>query len=885
MPRCPACHGEIPEGQRFCGSCGSPVGSDIDSTIPLSSPPSAPRRPSSSDRGRILPGTIVGGRYRVISLAGRGGMGEVYRADDLKLGQTVALKFLPKAREGDRVRLAHLLDEVRIARQISHPNVCRVYDVGEMDGHHFLSMEFIDGEDLASLLRRIGRLPPEKAVQIARQLCAGLAAAHDLGVLHRDLKPANVMIDGRGRARVTDFGLAGFETKIAAEEIRSGTPAYMAPEQLEGREVSVRSDIYSLGLVLYEIYTGHPAFESRNIAEAISDRKSGPPSTPASHVASIDDAVERAILRCLEPNPADRPPSALAVASALPGGDPLAAALAAGETPSPEVVAATPTEGSLSPVRALLLLAAALVLWIGGQWAASTFIDAHNFTRSPVSLADRARDLLKSIGYPEEPRDRDWGYLTDEPLVLRLRTASPELVATVRSGRIPINHFWYREGLSFLNPLPGLSVSLTNPTPETPGTRSIEMSPDGRLVQLRVFPPVDIRPEKRTAAVDWSPLFAAAELDPARFEPAPPVLMPPDYADSARAWTGAVDEPGGTRLYVEAAAWRGRPVFFAVFPDTFDTTGGSAESETSRWSFFFLLLGVLFTSIIILGSWMARRNILNGRGDRRGALRVAAFVFAGTFGAALAVTSHVPAPEEFAVLFDALAQSLLFAVIAWLLYVGGEPTLRRNSPRSIISWARVLSGRFRDPLVGRDLLIGAVGGGVMVTIKAVSMLQQAKGSVPAVSGVEGLSGLPGLAASASGAAVGGFLQVIGYLVLWQVLSLWLRSPRRGTVALGLILVFGLSVAFARDPATLAITVATGIWMAFFFTRFGLLASATMHSIFLFSLAFPMSFSPRTWFFGDSMIAIGLGALPGIYGAWVGMARSPNGRAARRVSRV
>jgi len=822
----------------------------------------------------ILPGTIIVERYRVSSLAGRGGMGEVYRADDLKLGQTVALKFLPKAREGDRVRLAHLLEEVRIARQISHPNVCRVYDVGEMDGRHFLSMEFIDGEDLASLLRRIGRLPPEKAVQIARQLCAGLAAAHDLGVLHRDLKPANVMVDGKGRARVTDFGLAGFETRITAQEIRSGTPAYMAPEQLEGREVSVRSDIYSLGLVLYEIFTGRPAFESRNVAEAISDRKSGPPSTPASHVPGIDDAVERAILRCLEPDPADRPPSALAVAAALPGGDPLAAALAAGETPSPEVVAATPTEGSLSPVRALLLLAAALALWIGGQWAASKFIDVHNFTRSPVSLADRARDLLKSVGYPEEPLDRDWGYLTDDLLALRLRTSSPELVGAVRSGRIPLTHFWYREGLSLLNPLPDLSVSPTNPTPETPGTRSIEMSPDGRLVRLRVFPPVEIRPGKSDASVDWSPLFAAAQLDPARFEPASPVRIPPDYADSAQAWTGMADDSRGSRLCVEAAARNGRPVFFAVVPDTFDTAGRSTDRETARRNFFFLLLGVLFTSIIVLGSWMARRNILNGRGDRRGALRVAVFVFAGVFGTALAITSHVPAPEEFALVFTVLAQSLLFAVIAWLLYVGGEPTLRRNAPRSIISWARVLSGRFRDPLVGRDLLIGALGGGVMVMMKVIGTLQQAKDSVPTVSGVRNLSGLTGLAASASDAAVAGFLQVLGYLVLWQVLSLWLRSPRRGTVALALILAFGLSVAFARDPASLAMTISTGIWLAFFFTRFGLLASATMHSMFLLSLAFPMSLNPRTWFFGDSIIAIGLGALPGIYGAWVAMARSP-----------
>jgi serine/threonine-protein kinase len=134
-----------------------------------------------------------------------------------------------------------------LARQVSHPNVCRVYDIGEADGLTFLSMEYVDGEDLATLLRRIGRLPASKALEIARRLCAGLAAAHDKGVLHRDLKPGNVMLDKRGNVLITDFGLAGVAGQVSGAEIRNGTPAYMAPEQRSGREVSVQTDLYALG--------------------------------------------------------------------------------------------------------------------------------------------------------------------------------------------------------------------------------------------------------------------------------------------------------------------------------------------------------------------------------------------------------------------------------------------------------------------------------------------------------------------------------------------------------------------------------------------------------------------------------------------------------------
>ena len=223
------------------------------------------------DHGRFPPGTLLGGRYRIVGRLGRGGMGEVYRADDLKLAQPVALKFLPPEVDHDPARLMQLHSEVRMARQVSHPNVCRVYDIDEVDGHTFLSMEYVDGEELGSLLRRIGRFPVERALEMSRQICAGLAAAHERGVIHRDLKPANVMLDGAGKVRITDFGLAG----VTGETVRAGTPAYMAPEQLAGSEVTAQSDIYALGLVLYELFTGQRAIEAKNVADLVRKREAG----------------------------------------------------------------------------------------------------------------------------------------------------------------------------------------------------------------------------------------------------------------------------------------------------------------------------------------------------------------------------------------------------------------------------------------------------------------------------------------------------------------------------------------------------------------------------------------------------------------------------------
>jgi serine/threonine protein kinase len=259
------------------------------------------------------PGTILAKRYRIVALLGSGGAGEVYRADDLTLDQPVALKFYPGRLQGEADALARVRREVRLARQIAHPNICRVFDISETEGRAFITMEFVRGEDLHSLLRRIGRLSPDKALQVALQLCSGLTAAHAAGVLHRDLKPANVMLDDRGNVRITDFGLAALAGELS-HEVASGTPGYMAPEQLAGTKVTALSDVYALGLVLHEIFTGTRAIEPQSVADLLRPDRA---LLAAQKMTGVHPWVRQAILQCLQPEPARRPASALHVAATL----------------------------------------------------------------------------------------------------------------------------------------------------------------------------------------------------------------------------------------------------------------------------------------------------------------------------------------------------------------------------------------------------------------------------------------------------------------------------------------------------------------------------------------------------------------------------------------
>lgn len=695
--------------------------------------------PSEIPDARFSPGTILADRYRIVATLGKGGMGEVYRADDLKLGQPVALKFLPQelTHHPDRLRRFH--NEVRIARQVSHPNVCRVYDIGEIEGLHYLSMEYIDGEDLGSLLRRIGRLSTDKALENARQICAGLGAAHERGILHRDLKPANIMIDGRGIARIADFGLAALGEEIEGAEIRAGTPGYMAPEQLEGTAVTVQSDLYSLGLVLYEMFTGKRVFEGMTI-DQIRDAQRDSRLTPPSDVRpGIDPVVERAILRCLSAEPTERPISAYQVAASFPGGDPLAAALAAGEVPSPELVAASGDEGTLRPAVAI----AALIAFFMGLLALGFLHDRHDLAqrsgleKPPAVLQERSREILGNLGYTQRPVDSAWGMSQHNDFLrwIAANDSSATRWDNLDERRPGAISFWYRESQQYLVPNNLVAqVTSRDPSLTVEGMNLVGVDPDGRLVRLFVIPPeadsTRIRPAGRaadaattTALVDsievpgaatpgvdpqqWEIVLRDAGLDPALLRETQPIWNPPLFVEQRRAWIGTYPEEPEIEIRVEAGAYSGRVNYFEIFhPWSRPTLSHDRENRGIDGAQ--LVVNLFIVGILIGAIYLARRNMALGRGDRRGALRLAGVISVLFTTSLLIDAHHVPKFQPEWNLFSiATGIGLFLGGFLYVLYQALEPYVRRMWPRVLISWSRVLTGRWRSARVGRDFLFGA----------------------------------------------------------------------------------------------------------------------------------------------------------------------------------
>ena len=846
---------------------------------------SGPLSSSGVDHGRFEPGTILADRYRIVARLGQGGMGEVYRADDLRLAQPVALKFLPAALERDPVRLAQFHNEVRLARQIAHKNVCRMYDVGDAAGLPFLTMEYVDGEDLSTLLRRIGRLPEDKALDVARQLCAGLAAAHERGVLHRDLKPANVMVDGAGQVRITDFGLAAVAG--AVEEVRVGTPAYMAPEQLAGREVTVQSDLYALGLVLYEVFTGRRAYTAQSVGELVRQHQEATVAPPGTIVRDLDPAIERAILRCLEADPARRPRSALAVAAALPGGDPLAAALAAGETPSPEMVAAAGERQAASSATALAAAGALVVLLaIGvGLLARHQLTNRAPFDKPPAVLVDRAQQALEALGYRDTPVATRWLYSVDDAYLRYVRehpeyAAARDPFATPPSGLT----FNYRTSPRRLTPLnPVGAVTLGDPPFFITGMTLVAVDTLGRLEGFHAVPPQHERADGPPPPTNWGVLFQLSELDPARFTAVTPEWLPRGEADARMAWTGTTADRPETPLRLEAASWRGRVTFFQmVWPWTQPTR--MQEPPVSQGMR--LLTGVnlaFFLLLLVVALVVSRKNVRAGRGDHPGAIRLFAVAAVGQLITWAFNDPHGADPStELNRFFSSIGEALFAGGMLYVMYLALEPAVRRYWPDSLLGWTRLLHGEVVDARVGRDVLVGLAGGALIVLLFGVRWpLQAALGYTGPIAEAANLRVFEG-----PGYIVGLYSSTFAFQAMFN--AMWcvfavvglrrlLKRPWLVAVTATLFLtVVAASGLYADQPGAswlhVAIAVAVVSVIVLMATRFGLLATVLTFLVTLWTSNIPWTTATNRWDFPLSALAFALLAALVAFGVWA--ARAP-----------
>jgi hypothetical protein len=508
-----------------------------------------------------------------------------------------------------------------------------------------------------------------------------------------------------------DFGLAAIADQLVGAEVRNGTPAYMSPEQLKGAGVTARSDIYALGLVLYELFTGKRPYEANSLQQLIDLQDSADWTSMTSVAAEIDPAVEKVIRRCLEPDPAKRPEGALAVAAALPGGDPLAAALAAGETPSPEMVAAAGKTEGLPRKYSVPCLLAVIVCLIGTlayRQAASALMRAPADS-SPDVLAHKSRETATLLGYPRHPADYAI-WLEDRGELVRYlnQLPAPGKMDEWLASEAPIRSV-YRESPYPLYAHPEGAVSPNNPPPVTPGMVQVTLDGNGRLLAFSAVP-YSVA-DGLVPPVPPETVFHAAGLDMTTFTEIPPTLLPPSASDQLRAWKGPHPQLPNTELTMEIAFWKGRITRAQLVYPYSRSAGGQGPSWPARlrdYTFQFLPVAAAFVVALL-----ARGNWKRDRADRQGALRVAMARFVLGMVAWMGYMHPVPNAGIKDLFLASVGNWLLSAAIMWVMYLALEPAVRARWPHAMVTWNRALAGRWLDPQVNGHVLIGAALGSFM----------------------------------------------------------------------------------------------------------------------------------------------------------------------------
>jgi len=538
------------------------------------------------------------------------------------------------------------------------------------------------------------------------------------------------MLDGDGNVRITDFGIAT-ATGDAGTDV-AGTPQYMAPEQFTGHAASIKSDIYALGLILFEIFTGRRVNDAKTIGDIRHLHETGTVTMPSSIVRDLDPAVERVILRCLERDPDRRPASALAVAAALPGGDPLAAALAAGETPSPDLLVAAGESEALAVVPALAMaLSFVVVLLLFAALASRASLPGLvPMEKARDVLVDRAEQVIRLLGYQPQIADREIGLVPSlDYLRWAERNGPADWWPSLGSGRPAGLLFWMRTSpREFVPMVQGSGVTPIDPPMNVSGMHQIFLDTSGRLVELHSVPP-QLESAAGTAVPPvWPKLFEAAGLDINAFAAVPPQWTPRDFADTRAAWEGPLPERPDLRIRVEAATFDGRPVSFLIVGPWTQAVRMQAVSRTTLQNFGRALSAGFWIVLLVGAVALARYNLRANRADRRGAARLAIGVLVIELVSRLLSAHHVGTLSvEANQLLGALGFATRIGGALWVLYLAIEPYARRFWPDGLLGWTRLLSGRLLDPRVGRDILVGLTFAALGLVLELARLLPPALG--------------------------------------------------------------------------------------------------------------------------------------------------------------
>jgi hypothetical protein len=652
----------------------------------------------------------------------------------------------------------------------------------------------------------------------------------------------------------------------------------MAPEQLRGESATARSDLFSLGLVLYEMVVGRPRFEAGTVAHVLSQHETSRPEETMGRLADVDPELGRVIDWCMRARPRDRPSSIEAVQAALPGGDPLQVALEAGETPSPELVASARGRGELRPSVVAMLLVAFIALVLVSTLAASRWGQVPGYIEvpePPEALATRAGDLLAQAGVATREGDVALGWEFDWDRRIWIVQHGFEWQGRGRGMAPSPVYLWYRFGPQPLEPRSQLArVTPEDPPLDRTGMARVRLDAQGRLLELIVVPP-ERSPLFFEPEPGWTELLEATGVDQDSLRDVEPEWTPPVAAQRRRAWTAVYPGQPDLPVRVEAATVVGQPVWLQVIPPWM-AAGETALREGTMshrlWTVAAVAKGLLFLLLVGTAALLARRNVRRGRGDSKGAFRLGLFVGSTTF-ITLVLRADFAPEESLGQIIQLFGFGIAEGFVAWIAYLAMEPYLRRSWPHILIGWHRFVAGRIRDARVGREVLLGLVAGLLLAAIQSELAVQMRLGDFPYPAPLHLVTSPRDLFASLIGALseacinplFGGLVLLVATVLLrrrtWAIAGLWTAT----------FLIAGGEEFYFDLQYALALMFLLATFWTLVLVRVGLLGFAVMTLAGLL-IDFPLTLDSSAWYFPHSLIPLVALLAVGVWAAWRSLGR-------------